>query len=329
MQSGPKENATPTIYPVKSSSELLYSQYSDNNDPNISTNPRPYFVGSDDVQRLLSLWGSNHQAPNVDFYPHEYDDSSQLDGNKSYAMGDKSIVIALKHIIEKANNEKVGQEQLGDLRVLKEAQFVSVQKSSCGDGAAHVLGPAFVPCSNGKTRHKKQELVNGMASEMNENSQKRIERDRVTADEIFEIIRSINDPEHPHLTLEQLNVVTCDQIFVNDAHPDVPKASNLAATEGKKVPGFSFLDQGTRSFVDVRFTPTIPHCSMATLIGLCLRVKLLRSLPMRFKVTIRINPGTHASEMAINRQLNDKERVAAALENNHLLTVVNKCVVGS
>lgn len=58
---------------------------------------------------------------------------------------------------------------------------------------------------------------------------------------------------------------------------------------------------------------------MATLIGLCIRVKLLRSLPDRFKVDILITPGTHASESAVNKQLNDKERVAAALENSHLL----------
>lgn len=41
-------------------------------------------------------------------------------------------------------------------------------------------------------------------------------------------------------------------------------------------------------------------CSMATLIGLCVRVKLLRSLPSRFKVTVRIAPGTHSSEAAGN-----------------------------
>lgn len=65
---------------------------------------------------------------------------------------------------------------------------------------------------------------------------------------------------------------------------------------------------------------------MATLIGLSIRVKLLRSLPTRFKVKVEIQPGTHSSEHAINRQLNDKERVAAALENSHLLSVVNKCL---
>jgi hypothetical protein len=31
----------------------------------------------------------------------------------------------------------------------------------------------------------------------------------------------------------------------------------------------------------------------------------------------------------VNKQLNDKERVAAALENDHLLQVVNKCIVGT
>ena len=46
--------------------------------------------------------------------------------------------------------------------------------------------------------------------------------------------------------------------------------------------------------IDMTFTPTIPHCSMATLIGLTIRVKLIRSLPKRFKVTVRITKGTHS-----------------------------------
>ncbi len=80
--------------------------------------------------------------------------------------------------------------------------------------------------------------------------------------------------------------------------------------------------------VRVLFTPTVEHCSMATLIGLCIRVKLLRTLPTRFKVDIAVAPGTHASEEAVNKQLNDKERVAAALENPSLLAMVDKCLSG-
>ncbi|XP_048040635.1 cytosolic iron-sulfur assembly component 2B [Megalobrama amblycephala] len=115
--------------------------------------------------------------------------------------------------------------------------------------------------------------------------------------EIFDLIRSINDPEHP-LSLEELNVVEQVRVNVNDQE----------------------------STVSVEFTPTIPHCSMATLIGLSIKVKLLRSLPDRFKIDVHITPGTHASEDAVNKQLADKERVAAALENSQLLEVVNQCL---
>ncbi len=124
--------------------------------------------------------------------------------------------------------------------------------------------------------------------------------EEIDALEVFDHIRHINDPEHP-LTLEQLNVTQLELVVV---------------------------DAKARA-VDVRFTPTIPHCSMATLIGLCLRVKLLRSLPVNYKVTVRITPGTHASEHAINKQLHDKERVAAALENGALLEVVTKCIANT
>ncbi|KAI5088565.1 mitotic spindle-associated MMXD complex subunit MIP18, partial [Silurus meridionalis] len=115
--------------------------------------------------------------------------------------------------------------------------------------------------------------------------------------EIFDILLFSNDPEHP-LSLEELNVVEEVRVKVNDQENNV----------------------------SVEFTPTIPHCSMATLIGLSIKVKLLRALPDRFKIDVHITPGTHASEDAVNKQLGDKERVAAALENAHLLEVVNQCL---
>jgi len=76
--------------------------------------------------------------------------------------------------------------------------------------------------------------------------------------------------------------------------------------------------------VDVKFTPTISHCSMASIIGLSIRVQLLRALPARFKINVEISPGTHVSEAALNKQLADKERVAAALENSELLARINQ-----
>ncbi|XP_057519096.1 protein AE7-like [Amaranthus tricolor] len=115
--------------------------------------------------------------------------------------------------------------------------------------------------------------------------------------EIFDHIRDIKDPEHPY-SLEELKVVTEESVEVDDK----------------------------RSYVSVTFTPTVEHCSMATLIGLCLKVKLIRSLPLRYKVDIRVAPGSHASEASVNKQLNDKERIAAALENPNLVAMVDECL---
>ena len=76
------------------------------------------------------------------------------------------------------------------------------------------------------------------------------------------------------------------------------------------------------------FTPTVPHCSMATLIGLALSVRLRSALPRRFKLAVSIAPGAHSDEAAINKQLADKERVAAALENPGLREMVGACLAG-
>lgn len=121
--------------------------------------------------------------------------------------------------------------------------------------------------------------------------------DPFDAREIFDLIRGINDPEHP-LSLEELHVLEESLIEVDNE----------------------------KQTIKVLYTPTIPHCSMATLIGLSIRVKLLRCLPPRFKVNVEINPGTHSQEKSVNKQLADKERVAAAIENAHLIKVINQCI---
>lgn len=53
------------------------------------------------------------------------------------------------------------------------------------------------------------------------------------------------------------------------------------------------------STVAVEFTPTIPHCSMATLIGLSIKVKLIRSLPERFKVSNRMTLGGKRVQLSL------------------------------
>ncbi|CAB0035741.1 unnamed protein product [Trichogramma brassicae] len=118
---------------------------------------------------------------------------------------------------------------------------------------------------------------------------------------IFDILRTIKDPEKPQ-TLEQLDVVYEEGIEIKEATP------------------------GGVTVIRVIFNPTVPHCSLATLIGLCIRVKLERHLLAHFKLDIFIKEGTHVTEQEINKQVNDKERIAAAMENPNLREVVEKCI---
>ncbi|QQK45522.1 ABC transporter, conserved site [Penicillium digitatum] len=112
--------------------------------------------------------------------------------------------------------------------------------------------------------------------------------------EIYDLISSISDPEHP-ISLGELAVVSLPDIMIKPTLPDV-------------------LDSPLQT-VTVLITPTITHCSLATVIGLGVRVRLEQSLPSRFRMDVRIKEGTHSTGDEVNKQLADKERVAAALEN--------------
>ncbi|KAJ8101487.1 hypothetical protein POJ06DRAFT_251654 [Lipomyces tetrasporus] len=129
------------------------------------------------------------------------------------------------------------------------------------------------------------------------------EHEPIDEQEIYDLISTISDPEHP-LTLGQLAVVNKPDIYII--------SSKDATGRRQKI-----------SRVIVEITPTITHCSLATLIGLGIRVRLERCLPPRFRIEIKVKSGTHQSESQVNKQLNDKERVAAACENQQLLGVLS------
>lgn len=119
--------------------------------------------------------------------------------------------------------------------------------------------------------------------------------------EVFDIVKDIRDPELPQ-TLEELHVIEEEFIKIDKIESD-------------------------EYIIKIEFTPTVPHCSLATLIGLCLRVKLERSLPYKFKLDISLTRGTHSTENEINKQINDKERIAAAMENPNLKKIVEECIL--
>ncbi|KAJ7724191.1 hypothetical protein DFH07DRAFT_855176 [Mycena maculata] len=154
----------------------------------------------------------------------------------------------------------------------------------------------FAPVKPAKSS-KTDSLWVGDSSETRDDEELEAE-ELIDQDEIFDLIRSIYDPEHPN-TLEELRVVSASQVTV------------------------------TGNRVMVEFTPTVPHCGMSTLIGLSIRVRLLRALPSRFKIDITLKPGSHQSELAVNKQLNDKERVAAALENPVLVQTLEQSLANA
>jgi len=111
---------------------------------------------------------------------------------------------------------------------------------------------------------------------------------------IFDHIANITDPEHP-VTLGQLRVVTPKLIDVTTDHKGIDRVS-------------------------IQITPTVPHCSVVSLIGLAVCLRLRRRLdPRKVKVSIQLSKGSHDHEVEVNKQLQDKERVSAALENPALL----------
>lgn len=125
------------------------------------------------------------------------------------------------------------------------------------------------------------------------------DREEIDEQEIYDLISSISDPEHPN-SLASLAVVNLPDIHI------IPPKSPTSRI----------------STVQVLLTPTTAHCSLGTVIGLAVRVRLENSLPPRFRIDVQMKEGTHTTGDAVNKQLGDKERVAAAMENGTLVGVI-------
>lgn len=96
--------------------------------------------------------------------------------------------------------------------------------------------------------------------------------DVVDVFEIFDYVWDINDFEYLYL-FEWLNVVGVSVIECDDVW----------------------------NWVWVEFMLMVLYCSMATFIGLSIRVKLLRTLSRRFKVDVVIVLGMYVSERVVNK----------------------------
>ncbi|KAG6022986.1 hypothetical protein E4U40_004210 [Claviceps sp. LM458 group G5] len=123
--------------------------------------------------------------------------------------------------------------------------------------------------------------------------------------EIYDLISTISDPEHP-VSLGQLSIVNINDIHITPS------------------PACGVPDSNTIVQVMVEITPTVTHCSLATVLGLGVRVRLEQCLPPNYRVDVICRENTHSQDDQVNKQLADKERVAAALENDSLKGVLDK-----
>ncbi|KAL7924116.1 hypothetical protein ACQKWADRAFT_20395 [Trichoderma austrokoningii] len=123
--------------------------------------------------------------------------------------------------------------------------------------------------------------------------------------EIYDLISNITDPEHP-VSLGQLSVINLPDIHITPS------------------PALGVPSPNTIVQVTVELTPTVTHCSLATVLGLGVRVRLEQVLPPNYRVEVICKENSHSQDDQVNKQLSDKERVAAALENDSLKSVLDK-----
>lgn len=71
--------------------------------------------------------------------------------------------------------------------------------------------------------------------------------------------------------------------------------------------------------------PTVPHCHLVQQIGLSIHYKLMMELPdfQKMKLKIRCFENSHLQAEEVEKQVNDKERIAAALENEDILKFIS------
>lgn len=178
-------------------------------------------LGWSDVERLNIVYASEDGEGF-----EEKDDSlilSPLNGwNTTSTASERSIFLALTEAAKTSDGDGVG--------LLRNAGFVLPSSTEFSSPPPALRQPSFFPATISR-------------KDPNDESPT-VSRDKIDAEEVFDIIRKIQDPEHP-LTLEQLHVVNLDHVEVHD---DIGQSSSVASSSEPH-------DRETAlSSVDVRFT---------------------------------------------------------------------------
>jgi metal-sulfur cluster biosynthetic enzyme len=112
-----------------------------------------------------------------------------------------------------------------------------------------------------------------------------------TIQDVYYLLSEIIDPEFPN-TLPELLIIRPEKLSCDEKS------------------------------LTVKFTPTVPHCSLSAFIGLAIRERLQRVFGDTRKIYVLVE--AHQDAAQLNKQLADKERVLAAMENPEIWGVVEK-----
>ncbi|TXT57486.1 MAG: hypothetical protein BAJATHORv1_10188 [Candidatus Thorarchaeota archaeon] len=104
-----------------------------------------------------------------------------------------------------------------------------------------------------------------------------------SVDDVFEALKPVMDPEHP--------------VSITDPRMQIVKKEYISVDDG----------------IQVQFKPTVPYCPMGGLIGILIRHRLEEVYPDK-KIHVKLVPGTHSQEQAVNLMISDNERYRQIVE---------------
>ena len=111
--------------------------------------------------------------------------------------------------------------------------------------------------------------------------------------QVLKALEKVYDPEHPISVLD-LKIVTSDDVTI--------------------------LPNGVR----VEFSPTTPFCPMGGAIGVVIKYALEKELGV--PVEVKVKPGTHVQEKALNETLSDPAKYEAARKRFEEFGLMDQCI---
>ena len=117
----------------------------------------------------------------------------------------------------------------------------------------------------------------------------------VTKQEVMDVLKKVNDPEHP-IPITDLNIVNEDSISI----------------EGDKI--------------KIDFRPTVPFCPMGGAIGVIIKYALEKELGK--EVEVQVACGSHAQEDMLNQMLSDRKQYEELLERLKQSGLLQTCYKG-